>query len=88
MLIFVDEPSNWNSYLQKLSTLVGVTRLARLQVEVVTDGIGDADIPLRIAANKTLYDPYTNKPMAWDPDKRQLYIDAYDEKLERIQVGI
>lgn len=84
----------YESYVPRLSSLIAITRLARLQVEVVTDGIDDTGIPTRIAANKELYDPYTGKPMGWDPGKRQLYFDTHDkgysssEPTRRVQAGI
>lgn len=84
--------ASYESYIPRLSDLMGVMRLARLQVELVTDGITDADIPARIAANKTLYDPYSGKPMGWDVSKRQLYFDVHGKVQsgapKRIQVGI
>lgn len=67
----------YEDYVIRLSDLMGVMRLARLQVEIATAGMADAEIPDRIAANKTLYDPYTGKPMSWDAGKRQLSFDAH-----------
>lgn len=75
MLSGIMEPS-YGSYVLKLSDLMGVTRLARLQVEVVAEGKSDADIPARIAVDKALYDPYTGRPMRWDANQRQIYFDA------------
>lgn len=84
--------ASYESYIPRLSDLMGIMRLARLQAELVTDGITDADIPARIAANKTLYDPYSGKPMGWDAGKRQLYFDVHGKVQsgapKRIQVGI
>lgn len=83
---------SYESYILKLSDLMGIMRLARLQVELVTDGIKEAEIPARIAANKALYDPYSGKPMGWDAGKRQLYFDVHGKVQsgapKRIQVGI
>lgn len=82
----------YEDYVIRLSDLMGVMRLARLQVEIVTAGKADTDIPARIAANKALYDPYTGKPMGWDAGKRQLSFDArgYSPKgiSKHIQAGI
>jgi len=84
--------SEYGLYILKLSDLIGVTRLARLQVDIVTAGNADGDIPAIIAANKALYDPYTGKPMGWDAARRQLYFDAHGEYpkevSKHIQAGI
>lgn len=81
-----------SDYILRLSDLIGVTRLARLQVEVVTAGVTDANINTIILSNKALYDPYTDHPMGWEPDKRQLYFDLQGNvgvgASKRIQVGI
>jgi hypothetical protein len=83
---------DYGSYVLRLSNLMGVTRLARLQVNIVTDGTVDADILATIAANKALYDPYTGKPMSWDAGKRQLHFDIRGSIPEgvskRVQAGI
>jgi hypothetical protein len=76
----------------RLSDLMGVTRLVRLQIEIVTSGKSDADITTLIAADKALYAPYTGKPMGWDAEKRQLYFDSVDafssDIPRRVRVGI
>lgn len=86
------EHAGFEPYVLRLTDLLGITRLARLQIEIVTAGKGDADIPARIATNKALYDPYTDKPMGWDADKRQLFFDAHGnypkEISKHIQAGI
>jgi len=66
----------YERYMLKLSDLIGITRLARLQAEIVTAGETDVGIPAYLAANQAWYDPYTGKPMGWDAVKRQLYFDA------------
>jgi len=88
-------PVSWvdfEDYVLRISDLMALTRLARLQVDVVTAGSTATDIPARIAANKAYYDPYTGKPMSWDADKRQLYFDARGNLAQgpakRIQAGI
>lgn len=82
----------YDEYILKLADLMGIMRLARLQVELVADGITEVEIPARIAANKALYDPYSGKPMGWDAGKRQLYFDVHGKVQsgapKRIQVGI
>lgn len=82
----------YHAYILRLSDLIGVIRLARLQVDIVTAEDEDEDIPALIAANKALYDPYTDKPMGWDASKRYLYFDAHSkyskEVSNRIQAGI
>ncbi len=82
ILVAVGARSGNDDYFLRLFDLTGVTRLARLQVDVVTAGIADADIPARIAANKTLYDPYTGKTMGWDADKKRLYFDGQSKPPE------
>lgn len=71
----ISEP-NYGSYILRLSDMMGITRLARLQFELVAENKSDADISARIAADKALYDPYTGRPMSWDAGKRQLYFTA------------
>lgn len=74
-------------YLLKLSDLIGITRLARLQVELVLDNVADTDIPARLVSNKALHDPYTGKPMENDLGGRTLYFDTHKSgKPERIAV--
>lgn len=81
----------YGRYILKLPDLMGIMRLARLQVEAATAGKA-ADISAVIAGNQALYDPYTGKPMGWDAGKRQLSFDArgYYSKdiLKHIQAGI
>lgn len=67
---------NYGAYVLKLSDLMGVMRLARLQVEAVSNGKTAANLPAYIAADKALFDPYTDRPMGWDEGKRQLYFDV------------
>jgi len=82
----------YEAYILKHYNLVGITRLARLQTEVVTERTAVEEIPARIAADKALFDPYTSKPMGWDAGKRQLYFDAHGnvppEKPKRMYAGI
>lgn len=81
----------YERYILKLSDLMGIMRLARLQVEVATAGRA-ADVSAVIAGNEALYDPYTGKPMGRDAARRQLGFDArgyYPKDIPRhIQVGI
>lgn len=81
----------YERYIIKLSDLMGIMRLARLQVEAATAGKA-ADISAVIAGNRALHDPYTGKPMVWDADKRQLSFNArgeYSKDIQKhIQVGI
>jgi hypothetical protein len=77
------------AYRDELSDLAGIIRLARLQVEIVTEGVSDADIPSRISSNKDLYDIYTGKPMGKYVGERTLYFDTHrDGRQERILVKI
>lgn len=90
---FVEGRPEYHLYILRLSDLIGVTRLARLQVDIAMAGNKEAgDIPAFIAANQALYDPYTGKPMGWDAVKRQLYFDAHGqypkEVSKHIQAGI
>lgn len=82
----------YHVYMLRLSDLIGVIRLARLQVDIVTAEDEDEDIHALVATNKALYDPYTGKPMGWDASKRHLYFDArgkYSKEVSnRIQAGI
>lgn len=66
---------DYDSYVLRLSDLMGVIRLARLQAEIATENVKTAAIPARLAADPALFDPYTNKPMGWDAAKGQLYFD-------------
>lgn len=85
------EIGNFDSNLLQLSDLMGITRLARLQVDVVTAGMAGTGISAQISADKALYDPYTGKPMGWDAGKQQLHFETRGTRFglpKRIQVGI
>jgi hypothetical protein len=84
--------SDMNEYLIRLADLTGITRLARLQVEVVTSRSSDSDKIAIITSNKSLFDPYTNQPMSLDSSKRKLYFDLKGKVVagssSHIEVGI
>lgn len=88
----VGQGISFQHQLFRLSDLMGIMRLTRLQIEIVTNGKSDAEIATQIAADKALYDPYTGKPMRWDAEKRQLYFDpvnAFSSDIPgRVRVGI
>lgn len=76
-------------YTVRVSDLAGIINLARLQIEVVTEGVKDSDLPAYISSKDEFNNPYTSKPMGWDYSARQLYFDTHRQgKPEHIQVGI
>jgi len=81
-----------NDYLIRLADLTGITRLARLQVEVVTSRSSDSDKIAIVTSNKSLYDPYANQPMSLDSSKRKLYFDLKGKvaagSSSHVEVGI
>ena len=81
----------YDKYVLRISDLMGISRLARLQVALVAAD-KNANIPALIAADKKLYDPYTGKPMSWDANKRQLVFDTqgnnFNDSFRRIKAGI
>jgi hypothetical protein len=73
ILVAISPLGSEHEYLFRLSDLIGVSRLARLQVEAVLNK--HTEISRLIGENTALYNPYTNKAMDWDRDKRQFYFD-------------
>lgn len=67
---------DYSAYLPRIVNLVGITRLARLQVSLLADESNGADVTAKIAARKDLYDPFTNLPMGWDAGQRRLHFDS------------
>lgn len=84
--------TEYDGYILRLSDLIGITRLARLQVEAATAENPAGDMSAFLASNRALYDPYTGKPMGWDSGKRQFYFDGRGEypkdTPKRFQAGI
>ncbi len=66
----------YDRYVLRLSDMIGISRLARLQVEAVTTAIAGDDPLAIIVSSSPLYDPYSGKPMGWDASRRQIYFDA------------
>lgn len=75
----------------RLFDLIGVTRLARLQVEILTAS-EMPNVATEVSVNKSLYNPYTLKPMSWDPIKREFYFtgkgSGLDQEKKIIRVAI
>lgn len=83
---------DYSAYLPRIFNLMGITRLARLQVSLLADEANDADVTAKIAARKDLYDPFSNLPMGWDSSQRRLHFDsirsAKDGDTRRLYAGL
>jgi hypothetical protein len=73
ILVAISSPGSEHEYLLRLTDLIGISRLARLQVNAVMGKHTDTSRLLK--ENTALYNPYTNKAMDWDDKNRQLYFD-------------
>lgn len=65
---------DFSQYLIRLSDLVAITRLARLQVLVALED-PTADVSTVLAQDESLHDPYTAQPMQWDGLTRRIGVD-------------
>jgi hypothetical protein len=69
------------SLLRQVYIYDGKLRLATLVVRAAHDQIKDADIPAFLGnAGPELYDPFSNKPMLWDPKNGRIYFVNDDDK--------
>lgn len=62
-----------SKYAFRLVDLVGLSRLVDLQRQLITAKIAADKIPMAVAASgQDVHNPYTEKPMQWDPMSKQL----------------
>lgn len=83
---------DYSAYLPRIFNLVGITRLARLQVSLLADESTGTDVAGNIAVRKDLYDPFTNLPMGWDAGQRRMHFEsirsAKDGDTRRLYAGL
>lgn len=63
-------------YVARLNDVDALFRLVALQAQIGERGLKAAEVPAFLAESGARYgDPYSGKPMGWDPERRQLYFE-------------
>jgi hypothetical protein len=71
----------YGPYIQRMCDLQGIQRLVALQLMIRRDNVAATDIPAYIQKAGTDYaDPYSGKPMQWNPEAKGLTFDASDSR--------
>lgn len=65
--------TNYSEYIVRLSDLMAISRLAHLQV-LVAFAKPRADVPSLLARDERFFDPYSGKPMQWEPEPRRIAV--------------
>lgn len=74
----IGSPGSFAKFLARLHDLDGQFRLIALQVQIKQRAIPDGRIEGYLEkAGPEYHDPYTNKPMRWDPTTRSLSFEGY-----------
>jgi hypothetical protein len=72
----VDFLVDFSDYIRRMHDFDALVRLAALQAEIVAKNVKDEDVPQFLAAaDKRYANPWTEKPMQWDPKSRQIYFE-------------
>ena len=88
ILVSISMPA-WNDYPLRLHDLDALNRLVGLRVELLAMGVNPEQVPESIAAaGPRFYDPYTQKPMRWDPQKKRLYFEAGSKRTRELKSGV
>ena len=67
----------------------GLTKLLNLKINIHQLKVADADIQTFLNSSGSEYfNPFTNKPMRWDAEKRMLVCDRPDSENKRIEVKL
>lgn len=67
----------------------GLTKLLNLKINIHQLKVADADIQTFLNSSGSEYfNPFTNKPMRWDAEKRMLVCDRPDSEDKRIEVKL
>ena len=78
----------WQDYFARILDVDGLSRLLALQAEIVLQEIPNSEIPRFLASSDRKYfDPYTEKPMQWDPAARQIWFKPASPKALRDRIG-
>lgn len=68
---------DFSKYKRRQLDVEGLRRLVALQAWIAADRIADADIPALLAeSDRSLADPYTDRAMRWDAEKRALVFET------------
>jgi hypothetical protein len=77
-----------SEYTKRMHDLDALVRLAALQAEIVAKGVKDEDVPQFLAvADKRYANPWTEKPMQWDPKARQIYFEPRTKRYQDDKTG-
>ncbi len=88
ILVRVAAP-DFSEYALRLHDLDGYHRLIGLWVEMLGAGIGaDGAADFAAKAEARFYDPYTQKPMRWDAEKKRLYFEAQGSAMKQRKMGV
>lgn len=80
---------NFGEYALRLHDLDAYNRLLGLWVEMITAGVGAEGAADFIAKSAPrFHDPYTQKPMRWDAEKKRVYFEAKGSFAKRRTDGV
>jgi len=83
-----DMVPNLSEYTRRMHDLDALVRLVALQAEIVAKSVKDEDVPQFLAAADKLYaNPWTEKPMQWDPKARQIYFEPRTQRYRDDKTG-
>ncbi len=75
-LTSVNQP-DFSAHIARVHDLDGLIRLVALQVQIKSKGLSGAEIADYLnTADKRYVDPYTDRPMQWDPKQRLLFFNG------------
>lgn len=78
----------FEAYIKAMHDLDGAVRLVALQAEIVAKNVKDEDVPQFLAAaDKRYANPWTEKPMQWDPKTRQIYFEPRSKRYQDDKTG-
>jgi hypothetical protein len=88
ILLRVGAPG-FGEYAYRLHDLDAYNRLVGLRVEMIGAGVGAEGAANHLAASAPrFHDPYTQKPMRWDAEKRHIYFEAQSSFSKRRKEGV
>ncbi len=76
-------------YIAEIRAIDGRLRLLRLKTRIHAKAICGEDIPGFLATSAPpLRNPFTGRPMSWDPTENLLFFDVPDSDADRVQVNL
>jgi len=79
---------DFSEHIKRMHDLDALVRLVALQAEIVAKGVKDEDMLQFLAATDKRYaNPWTGKPMQWDPKARQIYFEPRSKLYQNDKIG-